>query len=92
MTITIEIPDELSARLAAVGIPADEAREFATAALSEVADNAEVRAWWGSLTQKQRESERARTRASLDAADSGNFRPAEEVFARVRAKQTAGGT
>lgn len=86
MTITIELPDELAARLAAAGIPAEDAHRYAVAALTEVADRAEVRAWWDGLTEEGREAERAKTKESLAAADAGRSRPADEVYARIREK------
>src|SRR5688572_9748059 len=52
MTLTIEVPDELARRLEAVGIPREEACRYAVAALSEVADHADVRAWWDGLSRE----------------------------------------
>lgn len=42
MTLTIELPGDLAARLEAAGVAADEARRHALAALAEVADRAPV--------------------------------------------------
>ncbi len=90
MTITIELPDELTERLKAAGVPAEDASRYAVAALTEIADRAEadaasVRVWWDALSDEEREAERARTRESLAAADAGRTHPAAEVYARVRA-------
>ena len=52
MTITIELPEELSARLAAAGIPAEDASDYAIAVLAEAADCAEVRSWWDCLSER----------------------------------------
>jgi predicted transcriptional regulator len=92
MTITIELPDDLAARLAAAGIPAEDASRYAVATLLEVAERAktdadEVRAWWDSLTSDEQEEEKAKTRESLAAADAGRSSPAAEVYARIRAKR-----
>ena len=94
MTMTIELPDELAARLKAAGIPAEDASRYAVAALTEVADRAEtdaaeVATWWDSLTEEEQEVERAKTRESLAAADAGRTRPAAEVYARLRAKHAS---
>lgn len=83
MSITIELPEDLSARLAAAGIPADDAARYALAALAEVADHAEVRAWWDGLSRHARTAEIRKTRESLAAADAGRTSPAEDVLARV---------
>lgn len=85
-TISIELPDELASRLEAAGIPSEEAGRYAVAALHEVADHAEVRAWWDALTAEQRVAERAKTRGSLADAESHRTRPAAEVYARIRAR------
>lgn len=85
-TISIELPDELTSRLEAAGIPSEEAGRYAVAALSEVADHAEVRAWWDTLTGEQRAAELAKTRESLAEADAHGTRPAAEVYARIRAQ------
>lgn len=87
MTITIELSEELAARLADAGIPAEDASRYAVAALTEVADRAEARVWWDSLTENERETERAKTRESLAAGDAGRSRAAAEVYARVRAQR-----
>lgn len=62
MTITIELPDDLAEQLNSAGIPAEEAGRYAVAALSEVAGNAEIRAWWSHLSEKERGGERANER------------------------------
>lgn len=84
MTMTIELPGELPDRLKAAGIPAEDASRYAVAALTEAADHAEVRVWWDSLTEDEREAERAKTRESLAAGDAGRTPPAAEVYARIR--------
>ena len=84
MTITIELPEELAARLTAAGIPEEDVSRYAVAALSEIADKAEVRAWWDSLSEQNRETEKARTRESLAAADAGRSNSADEAYARIR--------
>ena len=83
MTVTIELPEELAARLEAAGIPSAEASRYAIEALSDVADCAEVREWWERLTEAQREAERAVTRRSLTAGDAGRSSPAAEVYQRL---------
>jgi predicted transcriptional regulator len=85
MTLNIELPEELASRLAAAGIRSDEASRYALAALTEVVDHAEMRAWWDDLSAEERLKEAAKTRESLAAADAGRCRPAAEVYARVRA-------
>lgn len=90
MTITIELPEELSARLTAAGVLAVDAGRYALAALVEVADHAEVRAWWDSLAEADREAERLRTGESLAAADAGHSSPADEVYARIRTRSAPG--
>jgi predicted transcriptional regulator len=85
-TITLELPDELAMRLEAAGILSEEAGRYAVAALTEVADRAEVRAWWDSLTDTERTAERAKTAKSLGAADAGRSSPAAEVYVRIRSQ------
>jgi len=85
MTLNIELPDELVSRLDAAGIRSEEASRYAIAALTEVADHAEVRAWWDGLNAEDRGDEAAKTRNSLAAIDAGRCSPAVEVYARVRA-------
>lgn len=89
MTITIELPEELAARLTVAGVPTDDASRYALAALAEVADSAEVRAWWDSLTESEQELEKAKTRESLAAGDAGRSRPAAEVYDRIRARSAS---
>lgn len=86
MPITIELPDELAAQLAEAGVPAEDAGRYALAALTEVADRAEVRAWWDSLTRREQENERAKTRQSLAAGDEGRSRPAAKGYAQTQGK------
>ena len=86
--MTIELPEELSARLTEAGIPAEDAGRYAVAALFEVADRAEVRAWWDALSREEQETQRQRTQESLAAGDAGRTHPASEVFARVRTGQS----
>jgi hypothetical protein len=86
MTLNIELPDELMSRLEAAGIPAEEASRYALAALNEVAEDAELRAWWDDLSSEERLTEAAKTRDSLAAADSGQSRFASDVHARVRSQ------
>ena len=86
MTLNIELPEELASRLDAVGIRSDDASRYAIAALTEVADHAEMRAWWDGLNAEDRGDEAAKTRQSLAAIDSGRYSPAAEVHDRVRAE------
>jgi len=100
-TFTLDLPDETAARLrAAAAREGLDPNRYAAVRLAEVlagdeagdpeADAAEVRAWWDGLSEAQREAETARTRASLAAADAGRTRPADEVYARIRARYTTG--
>jgi hypothetical protein len=82
MTVTIELPPDLAARLEAVGIPSEEAERYALEALSEVADSADVRDWWARLTEAQREAERAATQRSLAAGDAGHSSPGSMCVGR----------
>jgi predicted transcriptional regulator len=86
MILNIELPEELTSRLEAAGIQSEEMSRYAVAALSEVADHAEVRAWWDQLRPKERLKELTKTRESLAAADAGRHSPAADVYARVRAQ------
>jgi hypothetical protein len=71
VTPSIELPDELASRLDAVGIRSEEASQYAIAALTEVANHADVRTWWGGLSAEDRSGEAAKTRQSLAAIDAG---------------------
>src|SRR5687767_2901089 len=84
MAITIHIPDEITDRLEAAGIRADEAARLASAALAEAADRAEIRAWWDQLSLLDKQRETVQTQASLKAADSGRTARAQDVYIRVR--------
>ncbi|HLJ56128.1 MAG TPA: hypothetical protein VKT77_13900 [Chthonomonadaceae bacterium] len=86
MTITIELSEELADRLAAAGIPETEASRFALTAIQEAADNAEVRDWWNHLSDKRRDEEMELTEESSAAGNRGRTSPADEVYARVRAR------
>ena len=90
MARTIEIPDELAERLDDAGVAEDKARLYALTALSYLADDREVRAWWDGLSEEQRQCERDLLRASQEAAEAGRVSTAEEVVARIRAKYGAG--
>jgi predicted transcriptional regulator len=91
MTITIE-DAELAARLRALADACgEEPGHFAVGLLRRAmdeaeADEAEAAAWWHSLTEQEREAERTRLARGLADVDAGRTRPAEEVYARLRAK------
>ncbi|MDQ2688312.1 MAG: hypothetical protein M3Y28_10640 [Armatimonadota bacterium] len=86
MTLTIELPEDLAARLTVAGVPTDDASRYALAALADMADRAEIRAWWDGLSDPEQELEKTKTRESLAAADAGRFRPAAEVYDNIRTK------
>ena len=88
MPITIELPEELAARLEAAGIHREDASRYAIAALVEAADHAEVRAWWDGLSEAQREAERVKTQESVSAGDAGRSSSAVDVYSRIRARET----
>jgi hypothetical protein len=85
MTLNLELPEELTSRLEAAGIPAEDASRYALAALSEMADRAELRAWWDALSTDERINEAAKTRESVAAADSCTVASAANAYARARA-------
>lgn len=49
-------------------------------------DEAEDRAWWESLSRAERQAEMATLKSSVEAADAGRTRPAEQVYERLKAK------
>ncbi len=87
MAITLDMPDELTERLAEAGIREEDAARIAMAALSDAADRAEVRAWWEGLSRQEQRTETSLTQASLDAADSGRPVAAKEAYRRIRSKR-----
>ena len=90
MTITIEVPDELAARLSDAGILAPDASRYAVTALEEVADHEEIRVWWDRLSEPDRDAERSRTAQSLASLNESGSNSAGEVYARIRAKHSSG--
>jgi hypothetical protein len=93
MTISIELSDQLAARLAAAGIPAEEAGRYAVAALLDIVDRAEkdaseVHAWWDSLSDEHRSNEARKTEQSLAQGDAGRVRSAADVYARLRSRHS----
>src|SRR5438270_9946474 len=90
MTITIELSDDLAARLTAAGIGAADASRFAVATLTGIADRAdvdaaEVRAWWDGLSREEQAAEKASLRSSLAVAEVGLCSQASDVYSRIRA-------
>lgn len=99
-TITLTLPDELAARLAALP---DELRSrfshdmnvYAVATLEQIAGHADAdfqaadareQASWDALTPAEQEASREALARSLAAADAGRVRPAEQVFADLEAR------
>ncbi|HLM66873.1 MAG TPA: hypothetical protein VK358_05055 [Longimicrobium sp.] len=99
MTLTIEIPEDLAARLKAIAEAQGGTPDvYAIAAISEKmerdtsGDEAwEDNAWWSGLSQGEREAHLAELRRGIEDADVGRVKPAEEVYARLRAKYAGRG-
>ena len=92
MTLMIELPDDVAARLSKAGIPVEEASRYAMATLVDIAarseaDAEEIKTWWESLSEEAREGERQKTKKSLADVDAGRVSGAAEVYARVRASR-----
>jgi predicted transcriptional regulator len=86
-TLTIELPPELAAQLAA--LPDDERNRFAVAALSAALSDPDMGiadAWWEGLTDEEQAEERRIVAESSAAGDAGRVSPAEDVYARLRAR------
>jgi hypothetical protein len=97
-TITIDVPEELAAAINqrgnafAVAVLADAILADAVYEDDRVYgispdSDAEMAAWWKSLSEEQRNIEIAAIQKGLDAIDAGRSSIAEEVMARIRRKQ-----
>jgi len=92
MTITIELPQELAERLRAVAeAQGEDLNYYAVAALTKIADRAEAQAIDDeAMTREERDAMHEGIRRGLDDFENGRHRPADEVFAEVRAKHGFG--
>lgn len=96
-TLTLSVPDDLAARLAT--LPHEDVNAHAISALAQLAEQTEhadtdadadeARAWWNSLSEEERNAEQDRLARGLADIDAGRTRPAEKVYARLRAKSAA---
>lgn len=96
MTLTIELPEELVLRLAASGLNTEEVDRYAAAGVvaaltvateraeaEQQEENAEAHHWWSSLTDEERERERAHLERGLADIDAGRTRSTSEVYERI---------
>jgi predicted transcriptional regulator len=63
--------------------------ELLLSLLDSEEDTLRDREWWDALSEEERAAERAIIARSIAEADAGKVRPAEEVYARIRAKYAA---
>jgi predicted transcriptional regulator len=83
--ITLHLPDELAARVAA--LPADEVNAYAVAALADLVSSSETADPDVGLTEAERAAVREGLARGLADSAAGRVRPAEAVYARLQAKQ-----
>ncbi len=89
MTLTIEVPDDLAARLA--DLPAErqdaaraDANRYAVASLAQAVENGDDLA---PMTADEKADVYSSLAVSFAEADAGLLIPGDEVFARLEAKQ-----
>lgn len=96
MTLILDLPPHLESALRdAAEARGMDVNAYAVAVLERTVtdpaatageDEAAVFAWWTGLTEAGREAERAKTAASLAAADAGRRSLAPDVYARLRSR------
>ena len=83
--ITLHLPDELAARVAA--LPTDEVNAYAVAALADLVSSSEAVDPDAGLTEAERAAVREGLARGLADSAAGRVKPAEAVYARLQVEQ-----